>query len=214
MLALLGLCSAAFTPSALPAMPPSSTTTACVAQQQRRQAVMITPKGNSDPNFDPDAVDPEAVRRTVIKTGAVWAVVGSVAALVASSGKEFNKDNAPGPTPACHKSIQGQRALPRSSSSSSLAHIAPDMVPLSHSKPALTSLSPPAGMLKWPRGRLRKRRPPWTRTRLVSTSSRPKRLPASMRRRQSPGNERHEVSEVSAEKARPCRDLEGAGLES
>lgn len=109
MLALLGLCSAAFTPSALPAMPPSSTTTACVAQQQRRQAVMITPKGNSDPNFDPDAVDPEAVRRTVIKTGAVWAVVGSVAALVASSGKEFNKDNAPGPTPACHTSIQGQR---------------------------------------------------------------------------------------------------------
>jgi hypothetical protein len=76
----------------------------------QRPPLMIVPKGNSDPNFDPDNVDPDAVRRTVVKTGVVWAVVGSVVALVTSSGKEFNSENAPGYAEASAKKAAAKKA--------------------------------------------------------------------------------------------------------
>ena len=75
-----------------------------------QRPLMITPKGNSDPNFDPDKVDPDAVRRTVVKTGAVWAVVGGLFALVTSSGKEFNRENAPGYAEASAKKAAAKKA--------------------------------------------------------------------------------------------------------
>ena len=56
---------------------------------------MIKPSGNSDPNFDPDAVSPEAARRTLIGQGVVVGVVGSIGLLLSSSGK-FDKASPPG----------------------------------------------------------------------------------------------------------------------
>uniref|UniRef100_A0A7S2JNC0 Uncharacterized protein n=1 Tax=Haptolina brevifila TaxID=156173 RepID=A0A7S2JNC0_9EUKA len=56
---------------------------------------MIRPSGNSDPNFDPDAVSPEASRRTLIGQGVVLGVVASIGLLVSSSGK-FDNASPPG----------------------------------------------------------------------------------------------------------------------
>ena len=77
---------------------------------QRLPATMVIPKGNADPNFDPDAVDPDAVRRTVVKTGVVWVVVGGIVALVTGSGKEFNSANAPGYAEATAKKSAAKKA--------------------------------------------------------------------------------------------------------
>ena len=69
------------------------------AQIMSRSAVqkvqMIKPSGNSDPNFDPDAVSPEAARRTLIGQGVVVGVVSSIGLLVSSSGK-FDNASPPG----------------------------------------------------------------------------------------------------------------------
>ena len=72
--------------------------------------MMVRQSGNADPNFDADNVDPEALRRTVIRTGAVWAVVGSVAALVASSGRKFDQASAPGYAEAAAKKAASKKA--------------------------------------------------------------------------------------------------------
>jgi len=55
----------------------------------------IRPSGNSDPNFDPDAVSPEAARRTLVGQGIVVGVVASIGLLVSSSGK-FDNASPPG----------------------------------------------------------------------------------------------------------------------
>ena len=80
------------------------------ALNAQRPPLMIVPKGNSDPNFDPDNVDPDAVRRTVVKTGVVWVVVGGIVALVTSSGKEFSSANAPGLAEASAKKAATKKA--------------------------------------------------------------------------------------------------------
>ena len=80
------------------------------ALNAQRPPLMIVPKGNSDPNFDPDNVDPDAVRRTVVKTGVVWVVVGGIVALVTSSGKEFSSANAPGLAEASAKKAAAKKA--------------------------------------------------------------------------------------------------------
>ena len=71
-----------------PSLAPITGKTVCFVSPSRtvvgrglQPAMMVRPSGNSDPNFDPDNVDPEAVRRTVLKTGVVWATVGAVGAL-------------------------------------------------------------------------------------------------------------------------------------
>lgn len=103
---LLALSLHAYTPSTrLHTSLPSRT-----ALNAQRPPLMITPKGNSDPNFDPGSVDPEAVRRTVIKTGVVWVVVGGIVALVTSSGKEFSSANAPGLAEASAKKAAAKKA--------------------------------------------------------------------------------------------------------
>lgn len=80
------------------------------ALNAERPPLMIVPKGNSDPNFDPDNVDPDAARRTLVKQGVVLGVVGGIVALVTSSGKEFNGANAPGLAEASAKKAAAKKA--------------------------------------------------------------------------------------------------------
>ena len=106
MLGFVSLFSLSYTPAmrlhmSLPSRP---------ALNAQRPPLMIVPKGNSDPNFDPDNVDPDAVRRTVVKTGVVWVVVGGIVALVTSSGKEFSSANAPGLAEASAKKAAAKKA--------------------------------------------------------------------------------------------------------
>ena len=100
---LLALSLHAYTPGVHTSLPSRAAVNA-------QRPLMIVPKGNSDPNFDPDKVDPDAVRRTVVKTGAVWVVVGGLFALVSSSGKEFNQENAPGYAEASAKKAAAKKA--------------------------------------------------------------------------------------------------------
>lgn len=71
---------------------------------------MIIPKGNSDPNFDPDAVPEEAKRRTLVRSAAVWGVLASIAAVVGSSGKTLSLDNAPGQAEQAAKNAASKKA--------------------------------------------------------------------------------------------------------
>lgn len=66
----------------------ATSSSARTAVHRQPAPLMIKPSGNSDPNFDPDNVDPDAVRRTVVRTGFVWVAVGVIAAAVWSNVDE------------------------------------------------------------------------------------------------------------------------------
>jgi len=71
---------------------------------------MVLPRGNKDPNFDPDNVDPEAFKKTASRTAVVWGALGSIVYLVTSSGKEFNQMNAPGYAEQAKRTAEGKAA--------------------------------------------------------------------------------------------------------
>ena len=71
---------------------------------------MVLPRGNKDPNFDPDNVDPEAFKKTASRTAVVWGALGSIVYLVTSSGKEFNQMNAPGYSEQAKRTAEGKAA--------------------------------------------------------------------------------------------------------
>ena len=77
---------------------------------QRPAVTMVLPRGNKDPNFDPDNVDPEAFKKTASRTAVVWGALGSIVYLVTSSGKEFNQMNAPGYSEQAKRTAEGKAA--------------------------------------------------------------------------------------------------------
>jgi len=80
------------------------------ASTQRPAVTMVLPRGNKDPNFDPDNVDPEAFKKTASRTAVVWGALGSIVYLVTSSGKEFNQMNAPGYSEQAKRTAEGKAA--------------------------------------------------------------------------------------------------------
>ena len=79
----------------------------------RGSASLILPngKGYGNKNFDPEAVSEEAKKKTVGRTAVVWVGIGSVVGLVLSSGKTFDRNNAPGMSEITEKKAARQKQL-------------------------------------------------------------------------------------------------------
>lgn len=79
-----------------------------MARQQPATMNILGPKKS---NFDPDSVSEEAQKKTVTRLGVVWGVIGVTVAAITSSGKSFDRMNAPGYAEQAAKKQAGKQAI-------------------------------------------------------------------------------------------------------